>query len=258
MRAVLQPESVSRRMQEIASTALLWGFDALELRSVGGAEDWIPYVSERAIVSACREAELDVAAVDPGYFAGSAEERAAWMNELAMLPEVARVCERIGCSGILLGSLGSSGESGDRMSDALERIVRDAERISGRTGIRFLMRTGTAYSGLADVLRAIDAVGATHVHPVLELAIAPMSTMPDVPDLPPDAGRAAYARVDYRGTDAVSPAAASDLASAFRTVAARLRATGFDSDVCLEFEKRPDSVSGLRVSTAFVSAFGAG
>lgn len=256
MRAVWQPESVTRRMSEITSTALLWGFDAIELRSVGGPEDRVPHVSERLIRTSCMEADLAVAALDPEFFAGPAGDKATWMNELATLPEVIRLAGRLagqfGIPGIILGSLEHEDEDDESATvAALERIFSEASRLAARQGLNLYVRTGS--SRHASIVRdAMLSAEATALRPMPEIGIQGPST--EVIHIPDDTRDAAYVRLIYRGPQTVSTGDADGLREQFQGVVERLKDSGSVTDVCLEFERRPDPAAGLRVSTAFVSA----
>lgn len=261
MRAVWQPESVTRRMSEITSTALLWGFDALELRSVGGPEDRVPHVSERLIRTSCMEADLTVAALDPEFFTGPVEEKAAWMNELAMLPDVIRLARRLGKPGIILGSLEhNDGDDRSEAAAALERIFGEASRLAGREGLVLHVRMGHARHA-AIVRDAILSVGSDGFRPMSEIGITLSEdeaaespwTSGDI-HIPDQVRDATYVRLIYRGSPTVSLGEADGLRDLFQDIAERLKEFGSATDVCLEFEHRPDPASGLRVSTAFVRA----
>lgn len=249
-------------MSEITSTALLWGYDALELRSVGGPEDRIPHVSERLIRMSCLEADLQVAAVDPEFFAGSAAERATWMNELATLPEVIRLANRIGCPGLIVGSLaddatadgGHQGrEEGDASAasrEALERILAETGRLAGRAGLAVHVRAGST-DRLPFIASVIRSVGVDSVRPLPELVVDPARAPSSIPA---EAAQAGYVRLLYHGPREISLEHTDRLRDVFNAHLRGLADAGFDGDVCLEFEHRPEPATGLRVSTAFVSA----
>lgn len=264
MRAVWQPETVTRRMNEISSTALLWGFDALELRSVGGPEDRVPHVSERLIRTSCLEADLEVAALDPEFFTGPTAEKANWMNELAVLPEVIRLAGRLRCPGIILGSLEDGGEADESsVAAALERILGDAGRLARREGIALHIRT--ASDRRAQIVRDVVAsTGHKAVSLLPEFGVE-LKTDGDDPvvavtgaDPPQQNPDTSYVRLIYDGPESISIDETEILQENLRQFIARLAASGFSSDVCLEFRHRPEPATGLRVSTAFVSAINQG
>ncbi|NNF04329.1 MAG: hypothetical protein HKN17_07670 [Rhodothermales bacterium] len=252
-------------MSEISSTALLWGYDALELRSVGGPEDRVPHVSERLIRSSCLEADLHVAAVDPELFQGAEGERAAWMNELAVFPEVVRFAKRIGCPAIVIGSLDDSGDgsghdSGDGSGadngrdsgadDILSHVLKEAGRHARAAGLDLHVRAGSP-DRLSRVAETVRTHGIPGVRPLPEIELHDAES--EIV-LPPSAAEASYIRLLYHGPNSVSYDEAEDWRRAFGRAAERLAGQGFGGDVCLEFADRPDASSGLRVSTAFVSA----
>ena len=66
---------------------LLWGLDGVVLRTVGGPEDRVPFINEARIRNRLIEADLSVAAVDPGLFEAAGGGRGGGRGEEALSGE---------------------------------------------------------------------------------------------------------------------------------------------------------------------------
>ncbi len=163
MTPVWTTDSVTTDLARAVHYTLLWGLEGVVLQTVGGADDRVPFVNEAALRARLADAELPVAAVMPGLFEGAASARASWLNDLAVLDDVAAFCHRVGCEIVRVGALG--GGKGD--ADAAAEALRQAGAVAARQGLRLAVRndadtavaTGAA---LADLLARVnrDAVGA--------------------------------------------------------------------------------------------------
>ena len=138
---------------------LLWGLDGVVLRTVGGPEDRVPFINEARIRNRLIEADLSVAAVDPGLFEAAISRRAAWMNDLVRFDETTAFCRRMGCPLVLVGALAEP--EGAYEVDAVASVLRRAGDAAQRAGLALAVRNevgGHCASGerLAEVLAAVD------------------------------------------------------------------------------------------------------
>lgn len=149
-------DSVTTDLDRAVHYTLLWGLDAIELRLLGEAR--VPHVNEEKLRRRLDESELSVASIQPGVFEGDLSDRAAWMNDVAMLPESLTFCRRTGCSTIVVSAF-------QEMSDAsLERAVEAFRRLSdaaARADVQLAIvneNSGFVRTGqqLADLLEAVD------------------------------------------------------------------------------------------------------
>ena len=150
-------DSVTTDIDRAVHYTLLWGLDALDLRVLG--ESRVPHVNEPRLRRRLEESELEVASIDPGYFEGSVAERADWLNDLAMLPEALRFCERIACRRLLVGSF----QADEAIAEAVEPMRRAAEQAAAR-GVALCIRTGadagvSSPAAAAELVEAIDVDG---------------------------------------------------------------------------------------------------
>lgn len=154
----LLTDSVTYNLERAVHYALLWGLEGVELRSIGGMHDRVPFVNEHQLRLRLTESNLPVVAVDPGTFAGPIGDRAAWLNELAELKETLRFCRRIECPRVIVSSFRADEDEGwGRAVDALAAAGRQA----AAAGVRLcvlneegcLAPTG---SRLAELLDAVD------------------------------------------------------------------------------------------------------
>ncbi|MGB3542919.1 sugar phosphate isomerase/epimerase family protein, partial [Rubrivirga sp.] len=128
---------------------LLWGLDGVALRTVGGAR--VPNVTEGPLQRRLEDAELPVVALDPGLFEGDASSRAGWLNDIAVLEDVAPFALRAGCDVVRVGAF-SSGDVQDR-AVALGAAGEKARQLGLRLAVRNEVGTGVATgSELAELL----------------------------------------------------------------------------------------------------------
>ncbi|HLT45619.1 MAG TPA: TIM barrel protein [Rubricoccaceae bacterium] len=169
MLPVLVTDTVTPDLGRAVHYALLWGLEGVVLRTVGGPGERVPFVNEARVRARLGEAELPVAAVDPGLFEAAPARRAAWMNDLASFAESAAFCRRLGCGLVLTGALAEPGAAWD--ADAAASVLRQAGEAAARAGLRLGVRNeagGACASGeaLAALLGRAD-------HPALGAAWSP-------------------------------------------------------------------------------------
>ena len=100
----------------------LWGLHGMELRTVGGPDDRIPFVNEKQIRDQLEGTELLLASVVPSMFEGPVSDRAAWMNDLLEFEDTLKLCRRIGCPRVTVSPFAAEpGASVEPMAEALQQ-----------------------------------------------------------------------------------------------------------------------------------------
>lgn len=137
----------------------LWGLHGMELRTVGGPEDRIPFVNEKQIRQQLEGTDLLLASVVPSMFEGPVSDRAAWMNDLLRFEETLEMCRRIGCPRVTIAPFAAEpGVSMDPMVEALQRAGEKAQAydllLAVRNGPETACPTGQS---LAQLLGRVDA-----------------------------------------------------------------------------------------------------
>lgn len=137
----------------------LWGLHGMELRTVGGPDDRIPFVNEKQIRQQIEGTELLLASVVPSMFEGPVSDRAAWMNDLLQFEDTLKLCQRVGCPRVTISPFAAEpGVSTAPMVDALERAGEKAGEydllVAVRNGPETACPTGQA---LASLLSRVDA-----------------------------------------------------------------------------------------------------
>ncbi len=217
---------------------LLWGLEGVVLRTVGGPGDRVPHVNEARLRRRLAEHELPAAAIDPGLFEGPAEERTAWLNDLALLGEAAAFCERIGCPRLLVGAL--PGETA-----AAADVLRRAGEVAARRGcvLAVCNEAGGRPTGeaLADLLAAAD-------HPAVRACWSPADAQ--------EAGEAAEEGLNALAgrVEAVRMRDGEAAMSAWPSVLRGLHAAGFDGPLCLDLCEAATAADGLDAATALIRA----
>ena len=156
----LLTDSVTSDLERAVHYALLWGLEAVELRSVGGPMNRIPHVNERMVRRRLSESDLPVAAVVPGLFEGDVFARAAWLNDLATLEETLQFCSRVGCSRIVMSCFRGD-PTDENLSDAADAL-RQAGRHAEKRNVTLCVLNeegGMAATGarLAQLLELVDS-----------------------------------------------------------------------------------------------------
>jgi sugar phosphate isomerase/epimerase len=255
----LVSDVVTRDIDRMLHYALLWGFEAVELRMVGDAR--VPHVNEEKLIRRLQETEMEVSAVNPGLFEGSVREKVGWMNDLAMLPETIRFCERIDCSTILVSSFpdseGVSAPSPD--SDAARRMAAEALRragdVVGRKGLRIAVVNdaegpAASTSALADLLADVDHEAVVAAWSPADALKAGSSPLDGLDGLAP---RLACVRASQvRGPDYVpAPFDAGELD--WTAILRRLQVQGFNGDITMELRAEPIKKQAVRDATWMIS-----
>lgn len=140
----------------------LWGLHGMELRTVGGPDDRIPFVNERQIREQMEGTELLLGSVVPSMFEGPVSDRAAWMNDLIQFEDTLKLCNRVECPRVTISPFAAEADADrEAIIDALRRAGEKAEEygvlLAVRNGPETACPTGAV---LADVL---TAVGHPHV-----------------------------------------------------------------------------------------------
>lgn len=129
-------DTITPDLRRALRFTLLWGLDAVVIRSVGSAR--VPDLNESQLRIRLQSEDVRIAAVDPGLFEISANEPAVWRDDIQQLSQVTAFCRRFDCPMVLTGGLPSSGyiQSADifkRTADQLDDVclaVRSSDRES--------------------------------------------------------------------------------------------------------------------------------
>lgn len=248
------PDTVTTDLDRAMHYTLLWGLEAVVLRTLGRAGDRVPFVNEERLRRRLRESEVAVAAVDPGLFEAPAAARAVWLNDLDTLAEAAAFCARIGCTLVFVGALAPepAGAPDGGAEPAAAAALRQAGDVAARHGLRLAVRhaagTGVATAGaLARLLRAVGhaAVGALW-QPGDGLAAGES----------PEDGLEALAGIPGGVTAVTVPddIGAERGGALWEPALRRLAETGFEGPLVLEVRSRPAGTAGLRAASALVKA----
>jgi sugar phosphate isomerase/epimerase len=137
----------------------LWGLHGMELRTVGGADDRIPFVNEKQIREQLEGTELLLAGVVPSMFEGPVSDRAAWMNDLLEFEDTLKLCRRVGCPRVTVSPFAAEpGASLEPMAEALQQAGEKAAEhdllVAVRNGPETACPTGQA---LSDLLARVDS-----------------------------------------------------------------------------------------------------
>ena len=231
---------------------LLWGLEGVVLRTVGGAEDRVPFVNERKVQRRLAEHELDCVAADPGVFEGDVADRLVWMNERAELAETFAFCKRIGCRTVITGALSESSLDAAAAGAAL----RSAGEAAAKAGVVLAVRNdvGSACASgeaLAAVLAAAD-------HPNVRAAWSPADALEAGHD--PDEGLAALAgrvalvfvRDGRADGDGWAKAVPGEGGVGWDEQLGGLLASGYDGPLCLLVSEYPRAQAGAREAHAMI------
>jgi len=162
MTLALLTDAVTGDAARAVRLTLLWGLEGVALRTVGGGR--VPNVVEGPLRRRLEDAELPVVALDPGLFEGAASARAAWLNDLDALTDLAPFARRVGCDLVRVGALASpDGWDAEVASTALRRAGDQAQSLGLRLAVRneagSAIATGAALANLLESV-AHEAVGA--------------------------------------------------------------------------------------------------
>jgi len=150
----------------------LWGLHGMELRTVGGPEDRVPFVNEKQIRGQLEGTELLLASVVPSMFEGPVSDRAAWMNDLLQFEDTLKLCKRVGSPRVTISPFAAEPSADrDTIVDALRQAGEKAEDygvlLAVRNGPETACPTGAA---LAEVLTEVN-------HPQVRAAWNPVGAL---------------------------------------------------------------------------------
>lgn len=256
----LLSDTVTYDLERAVHYALLWGLEGLELRSVGGPNDRVPFVNEQKLKLRLIESELPVVAVDPGMFVGSVEDRSQWMNELLELDQTIEFCRRIGCDRIVVSSFLAEGEGDDtsiaaqlpRAADAIRRAALRAEGSGVRLCILnergYLASTGAALTELIEEIDSDVAVAAWSPAEALIAGEDPAAGLDAV------ANHVALVRCRNVavGNETWEARPLEDGDVDWFGQLGRLAQAGFDGPLCLEVDLEPVGKQGLYASREII------
>ena len=216
--AALLTDPVSQDAQLAVRSALLWGFEAVVLREVGGER--VPTVNEGRLRKQLGASEMDVAAIAPSLFEGSS--RATWLSDAEALAETLGFAARFGCSLVLVGA--ADGDPAGEAVEVLRRAAEEADAHGCRLGV---------WSDVHD-----DASVAALVHAVAHPALGAV--------VAPDA--AAAAEPERLAGVWVGPKAVAAAEEALTALAV----SGWAGPVVLAYEDRPDRTAALHLSADLI------
>ena len=252
-------DTVTSDLDRALHYTALWGLEGVELRTVGGVEDRVPFVNEAKLKRRLSEQHVPVCAVVPGLFEGSAKERATWLNEIALMEETLAFCRRIGCPRIVVSAFaaetGEATSGADVRDDAVEALQR-AGAVAAKTDAKLavLNEVGMAHatgSSLGKLLEAVD-------HPAVRAAWSPAEALRNGED-PAEGLEALGRRVELvRCSDGSTkgkgwqeaPLGEGDVRWAEHLRA--LHELGFSGPISLEVYMEPRPKQGLRSATRLI------
>lgn len=252
-------DTVTSDLDRALHYTALWGLEGVELRTVGGVEDRVPFVNEAKLKRRLREQSLPVCAIVPGLFEGSVKERAAWLNEIALMEETLAFCRRIGCSRIVVSAFGSEAgvdpSSEDVRDEAVEALQR-AGAAAAKADVRLVVlnETGMAHATGGALGRLLEAVD----HPAVRAAWSPAEALRNGED-PAEGLEALGDRVELvRCSDGSveaggwqeAPLGEGDVRWAEHL--RRLHELGFSGPVSLEVYLEPRPKQGLQSATRLI------
>jgi sugar phosphate isomerase/epimerase len=246
-------DTVTSDLDRALHYTLLWGLEGVELRTIGTAEDRVPFVNEGKLKRRLAANELPAVAVVPGMFEGPVAERTAWLNELAAFDETLQFCRRLGCPCVVVSAFAAG--SGGEQEQVVEALVR-AGRAAAARGITVavLNEYGMGYATGAALAGLLEAVN----HPAVRAAWSPASALRGGED--PAAGLEALRRhvALVRCFDGESRAEAwthrlpGEGSVDWPHQLAALVAAGFEGPISLEVHGEPRPKHGLWAATALI------
>ena len=250
----LLTDSVTSDLERAVHYALLWGLEAVELRSVGGPMDRIPHVNERTVRRRLVESDLPVAAVVPGLFEGDVTARAARLNDLATLEETLQFCSRVGCSRIVLS--GFRGEPTEENVSAAADALRQAGRRAERRNVTLcvLNEEGCMAATGAQLDRLLGHVDHTAVGAAWDPAAALASGEDPIEPLPALAPRIRLVRCRNveRFGNGWEPRAIDRGALNWGNQIKQLAEAGFVGPISLDEAVEPKAKAGLHDATTLI------
>jgi sugar phosphate isomerase/epimerase len=242
-------DSVTCDLDRALHYTLLWGLEAVELRSVGNRMERVPFVNEERLRRRLAECEVAISAIDPGLFDRSVGDRAGWMNELSALPETLDFCRRTGCSRVIVSGF----EAGDSI-DLAARALRQAGDLAAALAIRLIVfnSVGTVADSAALLKTLLETVD----HEAFDAGWDPASAAASGDDAVVSTEllgkRIGYVRcTDGRRDEAGRwiPTAFGEGEIPWPIILDRLAGSGFDGPLSLDVQAEPRPREGLRAAT---------
>lgn len=246
----LLTDSVTSDLERAVHYALLWGLEAVELRSVGGPMDRVPHINEQKVRRRLLESELPAVAVAPSLFEGDVADRAQWLNDLAMLDETLRFCARLDCPRIVVSCF--QGDATDTALASAARALNSAGDRAAKKNITVCVLNtegGIASTGAA-LERLVGAVGHESVVAAWDPAVAAMTgedPAEALDGLAPKVGLVRCRNVEHTGNGWEARAidrGAVDWCDQLK----RLKDAGFDGPLSLDIAAEPSGASAHRTS----------
>ncbi len=249
----LLTDTVTPDLDRALHYTLLWGLEGVELRTVGGAGDRVPFVNEAKLKRRLAERELPAVAIVPGLFEGRASDRAGWLNEVAAFEETLQFCRRIGCPRVVVSAFEAEEQDA---TEAAAEALRQAGRAATRHGIDLavLNEAGRAHATAAALAALLAHVDQPNVQAAWQPAEALQAGEDPAAGLENLAGRIALAR----GADGVilkNGWEATPLGTGrvgWPEQLRLLRKQGFDGPLSLEIHVAPRPKQGLRDATTLI------
>lgn len=248
------PDTVTTDLDRALHYTLLWGLEAVELRTLGRAPDRVPNVNEEKVRRRLRETEISAAAVVPGLFESTADAHALWMNDLTVLADVLAFCRRTGCRRVVVSAFTGAPDVGamPRVVDALRRAGDLAARADARVVVLneydTHARTGT------DLLALLDRVDSPYVEAGWDPAAGLIAGEP--PEQTPDEllPRLGLVRVrDVRNDgDGWSDVVPGEGELDWQALTKRIARAGFDGPLSLDLRVDAPGSAGLHAGTNLV------
>ncbi len=250
----LLTDSVSSDLGRAVHYALLWGLEAVELRSIGGPMNRVPNVNEQKVRRRLVENDLPAVAVVPNLFEGEIADRAGWLNDLATLDETLQFCARLDCPRIIVSSfLGVATDAAvESAADALRRAGDRAARMNIELCV---LNSEGGMASTGDVLaQLLEAAGHDAIRAAWDPAAAAMAGENPARALDALATNVGYVRCRNVGEagNGWEPRAIDKGAVDWQIQLARLKEAGFDGPVSLEVALEPRAKTGLHDATALI------
>ena len=242
MTPALLTDTVSPDIRDAVDRALMWGLEAIALRTVG--RERVPNANEARLRRVLTEAEMPVAWIDPGLFEGDATSRAGVLMDTEALREAAPFCRRLGCDLVAVGALAASPREVSAAADALRPSADVAQSLGLRLGVRNgASAPGASAPGASALAALVSEIG----HPAVGALWSVAASREAGDDLAKVAAELSAGRVF--GVEADEAFAEADPEA---SGLAALAEAGFAGPVVLAFGGVPER--GLATSTALIRA----
>ncbi len=235
MLPTLLTDTVSADPRRALDSALLWGFEAVSLRTVGTQR--VPDVNEAKLRRLLEEAEMPLATVDPGLFEGDATAPGAGLDDLEALRALAPFCARMDTKTIIVGPMGAAPRTTEQASGVLAR----AGEIAASHGLTLAVRNEGEAAATVALAELVHSVG--HASVAGWWSVAASREAGETPEQ----SAKALAGVPLAGIEADE--AFAEMAPEASGLGAIVGA-GFDGPVVLAFGGVPQN--GLATATALI------